>query len=86
MTSIQVFMQPEELRALENLAARRSTTVPALVREAARDRYLAGPPAPDPPAVTDERRAEAARRFLALPDVDLPPWAELKRELEDRLG
>jgi hypothetical protein len=73
---VQVLMEPEEFAALEQIAEVRGTSVAELMRDAARAEYLL-------PA-EGQRRAEAARRFLALPAVLVPAWADLKREIEER--
>ena len=75
---IQVLMDPAEFETLERIAKKRGTSVAELMREAVRTHLLAQAAA--------ERRAEAVREFLSLPDMKLPPWKELKRELENRRG
>ena len=37
-------------------------------------------------AIDRERTSSATKRFLSLPDVPLPEWSDLKREIEDRRG
>lgn len=75
---VQVLMDPLEFAALERLARSRSTSVAALIRDAARAQYL---------DVADRgRRARAAEFFLSLPDTSLPDWSVLKHEIEDRRG
>ena len=71
-------MEPEEFRVIERLAKARHSSVSDLMWEAARVQLLAG--------YDQNRRSAAARVFLDLPDTPLPPWNELKRELEKRRG
>jgi hypothetical protein len=75
---VQILMDPAEFEVLARLARKRGTSVSELMREAARAQLLAQAAA--------ARRAEAMRRFLSLPDVPLPPWKDLKREIEERRG
>ena len=69
-------MEPEEFDLLAEVARRRGASVSDLMREAARAQLLSG--------VAREARTAAARAFLSLPDAKLPPWGELKREIEGR--
>ena len=75
---VQVLMEPEEFDVLEELARARGASVSDLMREAARVQLLA--------QVGLARRAEAVRQFLRLPEAPLPPWEQLKAEIEDRRG
>jgi hypothetical protein len=75
---VQVLMDPEEFAALEQIAAARGASVADLMREAARAQHLR------PADVA--RRTAAVHRFLALREVSLPAWADLKREIEGRRG
>ena len=75
---VQVLMDPEEFRVLARLARQRRSSVSDLMREAARAQLLA--------AAGQAARSDAAQTFLGLPDVKLPAWKELKREIEDRFG
>ena len=73
---VQVLMEPAEFAALERIAQARGASVAELMREAAWHQHLR--------QVDQARRAEAARRFLELPRMELPVWPELKREIEER--
>ena len=75
---VQVLMEPYEFEILADLARKRGASVSDLMREAARVQYLA--------QIGLARRAEAAGQFLSLPQVSLPPWEDLKVELENRRG
>jgi Ribbon-helix-helix protein, copG family len=75
---VQVLMDPAEFATLECIAKKRGTSVAELIREAARLHLL------DQAAVA--RRRAAFRRFLELPQIELPPWKELKAEIEARRG
>lgn len=71
-------MDPEDFRTLEELARRRGASVGDLMREATQAQWFS--------QVRLARRADAARRFLGLPDASMPDWRELKTEIEDRRG
>ncbi len=73
---VQVLMEPVEFEALENIARLQGASVAELMRQAASRQYLRG--------ADTERRTAAARRFIQLPKMELPPWPELKREIEER--
>ena len=73
---VQVLMEQSEFEALERIAHDRGTSIADLMREAARAQHLS------PSNVL--RRVAAAQRFLSQPDVALPDWKSLKREIEDR--
>jgi Ribbon-helix-helix protein, copG family. len=75
---VQVLMDPAEFETLERLAKKRGTSVAELMRQAVRSHLL------DQAAVA--RRRAAFRRFLELPQIPLPPWKELKAEIEARRG
>jgi hypothetical protein len=75
---VQVLMEPLEFEALERVARSRGSSVAELIREAARAQYLS--------TIDRGVRARAAELFLSLPDVPLPDWNVLKREIEDRRG
>jgi hypothetical protein len=75
---VQVLMDPGEYETLERLARKRRKSVAELMREAVRTHLLSQAAA--------TRRAEAVREFLSLPLLKLPPWKELKREIENRRG
>lgn len=71
----QIMMEPTEYSRLQRLAARRGTTVSALVREAVLRAYFAD---------VDERRAAVARlQALELPVGDL---RELGKEMSEVKG
>jgi len=69
-------MEPAEYDELEKIARTRRTSVGDLMREAAHVQFLS--------ATGTVRTSAAAQRFLRLPDISLPEWKELKREIEER--
>jgi IS4 transposase len=73
---VQVLMEPEEYRALERIARKRGTSVANMMREAAHKQHLS--------ALDWRHSTAAAERFLNLPDLPLPAWEELEKELEAR--
>lgn len=73
---VQVLMEPREFSELNRIARSRHTSVADLMRDAAHIQYLA--------TGGTGRRSAAAQRFLKLPDVPLPKWKDLKREVEER--
>jgi hypothetical protein len=75
---VQVLMEPEEFDILEDLARKRRSSVSDLMREAARAQLLG--------EVERVRRSTAAQKFLSLPETQLPPWEELKKEIAARRG
>jgi len=70
-----VLMDPTELAELKKLAKRRRTSVGKLIRDAVREKYLAGD--------LDKRR-RAVERILAMNIGPLPDWDVLKEELDAR--
>lgn len=75
---VQILMEPDEFVTLTDIARQRGSTLSALLRDAARAQFL--------PLAERLRRRQAAEAFLSLPELDLPAWAELEQEIEDRYG
>ena len=73
---VQVLMEPQEFEVLRGIARSRNASVADLMREAVFVRHLSG--------VATGGSSAAALRFLSLPDVKLPPWKSLKKEIEAR--
>jgi hypothetical protein len=73
---VQVLMEPAEFEALERIARARGASVSELMRRAVWHQHLS--------QQDQARRANAARRFLELPDMKLPAWPALKQEIEER--
>ena len=71
-------MEPDEFEELASMARARGTSVGELMRQATRAHHLG--------AVGRAQRAAAAQRFLGMPDIRLPDWKKLKKEIEDRRG
>jgi hypothetical protein len=71
-------MEPREFDLLARIARKRGSSVSDLMREAARAQYLED--------VDRSRRSHSVQTFLRLPDVNLPEWHVVKRELEERRG
>ena len=75
---VQVLMEPREFDLLARVARKRGSSVSDLMREAARAQYLQD--------IDRSRRSRSVQAFLGLPDVALPDWHVVKRELEERHG
>jgi hypothetical protein len=73
---VQVLMEPSEFELVTRIARAQNTSVGDLLRSALRELHLA--------RAAQERRFEAAKAFLAQPDMDLPSWPDLKKEIEER--
>lgn len=73
---LQVLLEEERFVQLEHLAARRHTTVAALVRDALDRAYGPGALPAD----------VAAERFLAREPLPLGTWDDAKREITDSLA
>ncbi|MBX3029643.1 MAG: antitoxin [Chloroflexi bacterium] len=74
---LQVLLDEDRYRRLEGVAKRRRVSVSTVVRDAI-DRDLW--------SEADVQRAEAARRFLASPDMEVPDVPELLAELDELRG
>jgi len=68
----QVLMEPEEYRAMEEIAAREGVSVAELFRAAVRKCYLSAP----------GERVKAVEAIAAL-GVPLPSWKKIEEELSD---
>lgn len=74
---LQVLLDERQYRRLEQVAKRRRVSVSTVVRDAI-DRDLW--------SEADVQRSEAARRFLASPDMEVPDVPELLAELDELRG
>ena len=70
---VEVLFDPEDYRAMEELARSRGQTLGSLVRKAVERQYLS-------PSV--EKRQAAIQRFLDQPEIDLGTWEEAKEAIE----
>ncbi len=70
---VEVLFDPEDYRAIEELARSFGQTVGSLVRQAVERQYL---------RPTLEQRRAAIHRFLNMPEVDLGTWEEAKAAIE----
>lgn len=68
---LQVLLDDDRLRRLEEAAAKRGTSVATIVREAIDDKLPAG----------DDARRAAARYLLAAPPIDIGSEEDLKAEI-----
>lgn len=74
---LQVLLEERQYRRLEQVAKRRRVSVSTVVRDAIeRDLWSAA----------DIARSEAAQRFLASPDMEVPDVPELLAELDELRG
>lgn len=75
---VEILLDPAEMDALRRQAKKARKSVGALIREAVKERYL---------MPTAKERKEALRRLLSREcQIDLPPWTQLKKELEESMG
>lgn len=70
---VEVLFDPEDYRAMEELARSQGQTLGSLVRKAVERQYLS-------PSV--EQRQAAIQRFLDQPELDLGTWEEAKEAIE----
>ena len=70
---VEVLFDPEDYRAIEELARSQGQTVGSMVRQAVKHQYLS-------PSM--EQRRTAIQRFLSLPETDLGTWDEAKAAIE----
>ena len=70
---VEVLFDPEDYRAIEELARAQGQTVGSMVRQAVQRQYLR--------PSTEQRRA-AMQRFLSRPEADLGTWEEAKAAIE----
>lgn len=74
---LQVLLDEKQYRRLEQTAKRRRVSVSTVVRDAI-DRDLW--------SEADVQRSEAAQRFLASPDMEVPDVPDLLAELDELRG
>ncbi|MBA2575826.1 MAG: antitoxin [Euzebyaceae bacterium] len=73
---VQILLDGRRYDLLEREAARRETSVAALIR-AAIDRTYAG---------DDANRREAGRRLLAAPPMPVEDWEQMKAQMLDEMS
>lgn len=75
---VEILLDPAEMEALRRQAKQAKKSVGALIREAVKEKYL---------TPTLKARKEALKRLLSAEcQIDLPPWKQLKKELEESMG
>ena len=75
---VEILLDPAEMESLRRQARKAKKSVGALIREAVKEKYL---------TPTSKERKEALRRLLSAEcQIDLPPWKQLKKELEESMG
>ena len=75
---VEILLDPAEMEALRRLAKKAKKSVGALIREAVKEKYL---------TPTRKEREAALRRLLSAEcQIDLPPWMQVKKELEESMG
>jgi len=75
---VEILLEPAEMESLRRQAKKAKKSMGALIREAVKEKYL---------TPTPKERKEALRRlFSAECQIDLPPWKQLKKELEESMG
>ena len=75
---VEILLDPAEMEALRRHAEKAKKSVGALIREAVKEKYL---------TPTPKERKEALKRLLSRQcQIDLPPWKQLKKELEASMG
>jgi hypothetical protein len=75
---VEILLDPAEMESLRQQARKAKKSVGALIREAVKEKYL---------TPTSKERKEALRRLLSAEcQIDLPPWKQLKKELEESMG
>lgn len=74
---VEILLDPAEMEALRRQAKKAKKSVGALIREAVKEKYL---------TPTPKERAEALRRLLSAEcQINLPPWSQVKKELEENM-
>jgi hypothetical protein len=75
---VEILLDPAEMEALRRQAKRSKKSMGALIREAVKEKYL---------TPTSKEREAAVRRLLSAEcQIDLPPWSQAKKELEESMG
>ncbi len=75
---VEILLDPAEMETLRRQARKAKKSVGALIREAVKEKYL---------TPTSKERKEALKRLLSAEcQIDLPPWKQLKKELEESMG
>ena len=75
---VEILLDPAEMEALRRQAKKAKKSVGALIREAVKEKYL---------TPTRKEREAALRRLLSAEcQIDLPPWKQVKKELEKGMG
>ena len=75
---VEILLDPAEMEALRRQAKKAKKSVGALIREAVKEKYL---------TPTRKEREAALRRLLSAEcQIDLPPWKQVKKELEESMG
>ena len=75
---VEVLLDPTEMEALRREAKKTKKSIGALIRDALKEKYL---------TPTPKERKEALKRLLSREcQIDLPPWKQLKKELEESMG
>jgi hypothetical protein len=75
---VEILLDPAEMEALRRQAKKARKSVGALIREAVKEKYL---------TPTPKERKEALKRLLSREcRIDLPPWKQIKKELEKSMG
>jgi hypothetical protein len=75
---VEILLDPAEMEALRREAKKAKKSIGALIREAVKEKYL---------TPTIKERKEALRRLLSKEcRIDLPPWKEIKKDLEKSMG
>ena len=75
---VEILFDPAEMEALRRQAKKAKKSVGALIRDAVKEKYL---------TPTRKEREAALRRLLSAEcQIDLPPWMQVKKELEESMG
>lgn len=75
---VEILLDPAEMEALRRQAKKAKKSIGALIREAVKEKYL---------TPTRKEREAALRRLLSAEcQIDLPPWKQIKKELEESMG
>ena len=75
---VEILLEPAEMESLRRQAKKAKKSMGALIREAVKEKYL---------TPTPKERKEALKRLLSAEcQIDLPPWKQLKKELEESMG
>lgn len=75
---VEILLDPAEMEALRRQAKKAKKSVGALIREALKEKYLTPTP--------KEREAAVKRLLSGECQIDLPPWSQVKKELEESMG